>query len=411
MEEMGQVEEAEAENEAGEEGDCEIDEEDTVRYIKPEELETEIERLRSTEIVVLPSSRHVFPSQRAVLVHIHAFARQQGFTVWRQSGKAGLHRMFCSHGRRGLSKYCDYRITAESDDNGNWRIVSASTEHNHSILNPYLPDSANGAADSDTSDIIDDEDGRRSESGTDRSNMGLTRSTRKRRFAELASSLADSPNQGRESKTSRKAQINIEESPLKRQRKSSAAEDVRKSSQVKPALYDRKTQNQLSRAPSNTSETLSSRKSKLDTVTELPENTTSPSRTAETAIDHERQQGSSHYSRIETSSLHSPRTRNRARNSAPHSPSTSTFFGWLPMFFCNIVKTALKFWPKSSATIKHRTPSTVTAKGMKLVASFQSLRLKKALFHAQNGLSTPDRNHLRIAQSLQVGRHGKSGYL
>ncbi|GAA5824501.1 hypothetical protein JCM5353_000332 [Sporobolomyces roseus] len=106
----------------------------STEYATATQLKAEIDLLLSTTSTVkLPSPLYAFSSERALLIHLNAFARQRGFAVARSSTPAHFHRMICS------KRNCHYEIRAELGDDQKWRIVSVSNAHTHSISEPASP--------------------------------------------------------------------------------------------------------------------------------------------------------------------------------------------------------------------------------------------------------------------------------
>ncbi|GAA6037058.1 hypothetical protein JCM8097_005530 [Rhodosporidiobolus ruineniae] len=109
-------------------------------YPSASELKDDIDALLSSGDVAFPSSTETFSSARQLLVRLHAYAHQRGFTFFRRSGASqhGAFTLWCwkRHHRYNdaVGGRCDVVVEAAQGSGGRWRVSTHSLQHNHGLV-------------------------------------------------------------------------------------------------------------------------------------------------------------------------------------------------------------------------------------------------------------------------------------
>ncbi|GAA5926702.1 hypothetical protein JCM10213_002428 [Rhodosporidiobolus nylandii] len=102
-------------------------------------LRSEVTAVAQAGPVALPACTTTFSSARALLVHLHAFAQQRHFTLYRKSRANDSNRLnlVCTrnHSRcdEAENGRCSCSIEAKKAADGSWRVIRSTLTHNHPL--------------------------------------------------------------------------------------------------------------------------------------------------------------------------------------------------------------------------------------------------------------------------------------
>ncbi|GAA5912809.1 hypothetical protein JCM6882_000434 [Rhodosporidiobolus microsporus] len=113
------------------------DEESSAPQSKPfpssKSLKSDVEALVQCGFVSLPSFEATFPTSRALLVRLHAYASSRRFKLFRRgaSNTPDLTHLLCSKAK-GVEA-CKFVVKIKKGDDGLWRIAKVHAEHSHEL--------------------------------------------------------------------------------------------------------------------------------------------------------------------------------------------------------------------------------------------------------------------------------------